>query len=77
MTWASRDDDRPGLEPERHDALCDECEREVDEGDVLHAAFGDFCSDACATKYERNLAEYLKRKGFMVVQPDMLSRDDA
>jgi hypothetical protein len=40
---------------------CDWCDRIITEGDTLTVAFGRFCSDDCANKYEADYAAHLQR----------------
>lgn len=71
--WCGRCED--GLfeyPPQKEYLFCDECHR--DAFYPVSLPFGVFCSHACADIAEKKFAEGMKRRGFMEVQPDLLSR---
>jgi hypothetical protein len=62
-------DDKPS-----HLCARDGCDRTFNMFSVSIAGLGTFCSRHCATIAEAQFTERMKRRGFMDVQPDLLTQ---
>lgn len=72
--WCGRCTDAFELSPAPLEyVFCDECKQ--DAFYPVSLPFGVFCSHACADIAEKKFAEGMKRRGFMDVQPYLLTHE--